>query len=125
MVARRILVVCSGNTCRSPMAAALLQRLRGHAVEVESAGIDSGEGLPATKEAVSVMKDMGIDISRHHSRDIANVDLAGFDFFLAMTTTIAEQLRQSGVDVAKIKQMNVSDPYHKGIDVYRSTANDI
>jgi protein-tyrosine-phosphatase len=92
---------------------------------VESAGIDTGEGLPATKEAVAVMRQMGIGISGHHSRDIANLDLARFDIVLAMTPTIAKQLRDAGVDIARIKQMNISDPYRRGIDVYRSIANDI
>ena len=125
MVSQRVLVVCCGNTCRSPMAAALLQRLLGGAVKVQSAGIDSGEGIPPTKDAVSVMRELGVDISGHRSRDIANLDLTEFDLVLAMTPSIADHLREAGVEASRIKQLKVPDPYGKGINVYRSTANEI
>jgi protein-tyrosine-phosphatase len=71
------------------------------------------------------MKEMGIDISTHRSCDIASLNLAEFDVVLAMTRSVAQRLREAGVEAAKIKQMNVSDPYRKGIDVYRSTAKEI
>lgn len=47
------------------MAAALLHRLLGEAAKVQSAGIDAGDGIPPTKDAVSVMEELGIDISAH------------------------------------------------------------
>jgi protein-tyrosine-phosphatase len=71
------------------------------------------------------MKELGIDISAHRSRDISSLDLTEFNIVVAMTTSIAEQLRKAGVEGTRIKQMEVSDPYHRGIDVYRSTANEI
>lgn len=107
------------------MAAALLRRLVGGKVEVQSAGTDAGNGLPPTKESVSVMKELGIDIGAHRSRDIADLDLTEFDLVLALTPSIAEDLRNLGADPARIKQLKVADPYGKGIDVYRSTAAEI
>ena len=107
------------------MAAALLHRLLGEAAKVQSAGIDAGDGIPPTKDAVSVMEELGIDISAHRSRDIANLDLTEFDLVLAMTPLIAGQLREAGVEAIRIKQLKVDDPYCKGIDVYRSTAKEI
>jgi protein-tyrosine-phosphatase len=107
------------------MAAALLQRLLGEAARVESAGIDTGEGLRPTKEAVSVMKELGVDVSAHRSRNAESLDLKKFDRVLAMTPAISNQLREAGVDVARITQLNVSDPYCKGTDVYREAAKEI
>lgn len=81
-----ILVLCTGNTCRSPMAQALLGRrlaALGCAAAVHSAGI-LGAGEPARREAVSVMAGYGIDISTHHSRRVTAEDLDRADLTLAM-----------------------------------------
>lgn len=58
----KIICVCTGNTCRSPMAAALLQRLLPGA-EVSSAGLYAEEGMPASRHALLAMDEMGLDIS--------------------------------------------------------------
>jgi protein-tyrosine phosphatase len=67
-----ILVVCTGNICRSPMAAALLQhRLAAYEVDatVESAGLVT-DGQPASEHACSVLTEMGMDLSTHRSRRV-------------------------------------------------------
>ena len=106
------------------MAEALLSQLI-DAVEVQSAGIEATDGLPPTKHAVSAMKELGFDIGAHRSRDIDNLDLAKFDLIVAMTPSIAEWLRKAGVDPGRIAQLDVSDPYSEGLDVYRSAAKQI
>jgi protein-tyrosine phosphatase len=65
-----VLFVCTGNQCRSPMAAALLRAgLEGHdaTLRVESAGLVS-EGTPPPREVVDVMWAVGVDLSGHRSR---------------------------------------------------------
>ena len=84
--AASIVVLCTANVCRSPMAAALLaQRLAalGVAVPVRSAGmISSGE--PPHPEVISVMASYGIEIASHRSRIVCAADLASAGLVLAM-----------------------------------------
>ena len=68
-----ILVVCTGNVCRSPMAegflrAALAERLGGDAPPVRSAGTAGWEGSGATREAIEAARERGIDIGTHLAR---------------------------------------------------------
>jgi protein-tyrosine-phosphatase len=83
----RVLTVCTGNTCRSPMAAAILDRRLAEAgteATVASAGTLGWRGRAATAHAVAVMEEMGLDISAHRSRRIDAGDL-DVDLVLAMT----------------------------------------
>ena len=82
-----LLVVCSANICRSPMAEALVREAvmsRGHRVEVRSGGVLGIEGRAADPKAVSVMEELGLDISRHQSRGITEEDIRWADFILVM-----------------------------------------
>ena len=69
---RRILVVCVGNICRSPMAEALLKSaLRGQdGFTVKSAGLGALVGHPADDHALELMEEMGEDVSGHRARQI-------------------------------------------------------
>jgi protein-tyrosine phosphatase len=107
------------------MAQGLVRHLLGSECVVESAGMEAAEGLPAMKDAISVMREHGIDISSHQSRGIEELDLASFDVVVAMTPFIAWRLREMGVDCDRIAQLDVADPYGKGIEVYRLTAQEI
>jgi len=81
-----IVVLCTANVCRSPMAAALLTRrlaALGVTVPVRSAGM-SGGGDPPHPEVISVMGSYGIQISSHRSRVVGAADLASAALVLAM-----------------------------------------
>ena len=83
----RALVVCTGNTCRSPMGEAILrERLTSAGIDaaVASAGTLGWSQRPASKHAVTVMAEMGLDIGGHVSRRIASGDL-DVDLVVAMT----------------------------------------
>ena len=84
----RILCVCLGNICRSPLAEGLLQRAADQAGlhwQVDSAGTAGWhEGAPPHRESIAVAKDRGLDISRQRSRPVRDGDFDFFDLMLAM-----------------------------------------
>jgi protein-tyrosine phosphatase len=84
-----ILVVCSGNLCRSPFAEGVLrrmltERLGASAPSVSSVGTIARDGEPATREAIAVASEHGIDASSHAARRLARDHLAEADLVLAM-----------------------------------------
>jgi protein-tyrosine-phosphatase len=89
---QKILFVCSGNQCRSPMAEGILKdmvardgRLRLAGIEVQSAGTLYFGGASATANAIKVMLDQGIDISQHRSQPITAELCEWADTILVMT----------------------------------------
>jgi protein-tyrosine phosphatase len=82
---RRILVVCLGNICRSPMAEYLLRRqLAGRDVTVESAGIAATNGARIDSIALAVLSGHGIDADAHEARRLEKSMLDAADLVLVM-----------------------------------------
>jgi len=88
----RVLVVCRGNICRSPFAAAYLAE-RLPKLEVHSSGLAAGEAAPADATAVRAAARFGHDISGHRSRPLAPADLDQPDLVLAMEAVQAVDFR--------------------------------
>ncbi len=83
----RVLVLCSANQCRSPLAGAFLQRAvdrRGLAVDVRTAGVHAVAGRPATPGTVAAARTLGVDLRDHESRALDPALLAGADLVLGM-----------------------------------------
>ena len=85
----RVLFVCDGNICRSPMAAAYFrQRVASEGLShvlVDSAGMLGIEGAPAAPLTVEVARDAGLDLTRHRSRGFTREDAHTADLVLTMT----------------------------------------
>ena len=111
-----VLFVCSGNICRSPLAAALFEKkLRALGIDdvfVESAGTMDLEGRGASRSALEVAADNGLDLSHHVSRQVNRSMLEGVDIIVAMTKAHAEYIAAilSGVEKKTIV-LDVPDPY--------------
>ncbi len=85
---KKILVLCTGNSCRSQMAHGYLKKIGGDKVEVKSAGIEA-HGL--NPRAVEVMGEVGIDISGHTSNTIEEYSNETFDYVLTVCDNAKER----------------------------------
>jgi protein-tyrosine-phosphatase len=93
-----VLFVCTGNTCRSPMAEGILKKMLEDqgvsAVGVSSAGICGLDNIPATPFAIQVARDRNVDISRHLSRQLTKKILDETDLVLAMAQEHLDFIRR-------------------------------
>lgn len=85
---KRVLVLCTGNSARSQMAEGLLRHDAGDRFAVESAGVAPTRLRP---EAISVMNEIGIDISRHRSKSVDEFAGEQFDYVI----TVCDNARES------------------------------
>ncbi|MFH2063107.1 MAG: hypothetical protein ABIJ46_03035 [bacterium] len=139
-IPNRILCVCMGNTCRSPIMAALLKHefdACGLNIVVESAGLDEEEGKPASPDAVTEMAKRGLDISSHRNRLLDNAEPNRFDRILCanqeVVTVITNFYPQHMPGVVPMDRLEVvdadrggiADPFEKGPKAYAACTKQI
>lgn len=136
-----VLMVCSGNTCRSPMAEALMRRMLADRMQcpeeelpdrgyhVESAGTGAMFGAQASPGAVAAMRARGIDIAGHRSTPLTVEQVNRADVVLTMTGAHAETVRAMAPHaqerVHRIDDTDITDPVGGGDDEYGRCAERI
>lgn len=115
-----IIFVCTGNTCRSPMAEYYLKSKKLNNVAVISRGFSCGE--PANQNSVAAMREINIDISNHISRCITNEDVLSADKIICMTDSHKQALLSYGVNENKLLVLSggIPDPYGADLDTYKN-----
>lgn len=135
---RRILFVCTGNVCRSPMAEYLMRHYLGGdpRYDVESAGICAVDGAPASVHAMEVLSAKGVDLTPHRSRLATGEIVGSADMIVVMTRNHAREIRsrfpRAGDRVFTLKSFSagsreedVDDPIGESREFYAETCRDI
>lgn len=139
---RRILFVCTGNTCRSPMAEGLARvelaqrlgcepdRLAESGFEVASAGVSAAPGAPATPEAVQAAAEYGADLTGHRSQGATAELINSADLIFCMTdqhrTALLHLVPTAAQRTLLLSETGaIADPIGAGVDQYRRTAESI
>ncbi len=136
---KKILLVCTGNICRSPLAAALMQRALGErgaeGIEVSSAGTGAWDGAPVSEGAYLVGLEQGLDLSAHRARLLTRDLVEQSDLILTMArhhrarvdelggegrVFVLGEYAGRGGDAAE-----VSDPFGGDLAVYRDTCAEL
>ncbi len=142
LLRRKIVFVCTGNTCRSPMAAGIAKKmlsdqlgvavssLRGRGVQILSAGLFASGGSGATPEAVSAARFFEANISHHRSRKLTGEMVGSSDMIFCMTGFHVEEVRRMFPSAAEKVCLlddgtDIPDPIGGGPKVYRKTARQI
>ena len=127
-VCERLLVVCVGNICRSPVAAALLRDVM-PAAEIRSAGLAAVQGAGVFALAARVAEEQGLQLPEHNARRLTLADCQWADMILVMERNhlrivhdMAPYCRgKTFLLGAACGDLEIPDPYGKGIESFRAT----
>ena len=124
---KRVLILCTGNSARSQMAEGLLRNLAGDRFEAESAGVAPTHVRP---EAITVMRELGIDISQHRSKSVDEFLGQQFDYVITVCDNANEQCPVFPANTKRI-HWSFEDPAeakgdeHSRLAVFRKVRDEI
>jgi protein-tyrosine-phosphatase len=132
----KILFVCTGNTCRSSMAAGLATELvkrlnKDKEIEILSAGTMAWPGSPAAEQAIETLAEKNIDIKDHQAAMLTKELVAAADLILTMTASHSDQVLQIAAEAAdKVytlgqyaeEEGDIPDPFGQPVAVYQACA---
>ena len=135
------LLVCTGNTCRSPMAEGIFRKYLAEKLQctvdhldrigykVYSAGVIDVSGIPASPEAIAACAAKGVDIKAHKSRVLSRQLIDGSDFIFVMTEMHRERVIGLSPEVADkcvlLAEKEIPDPIGQPQQVYNACAEQI
>lgn len=128
---KKLVFVCTGNTCRSPMAEGLFRRYLAGTVktddwEITSAGLLADRHSSASSYAVKAAAELGCDISAHKSKPMTDALAFSATLLVAMTASHAAELRRmfpfAAEKVRTFCDRDISDPFGGSLDEYRVCA---
>lgn len=135
---KRLLYVCTGNTCRSPLAKVLTEEqltLVGESGwSVDSAGLVTRDGLPASSGAAAAAEEAGLDLTNHRSKQLTPEMATSAELVLVMTRNhkkaILDHTPHLAGKVFTIKEFvgeagDVSDPFGGSLSCYRQTTEEL
>lgn len=132
----RVLFVCTGNTCRSPMAEGLARKIFGMDIKVESAGLAAWEGDSASSQAIEALREKGIDLTSHQARQVSPEIIEKADWIIPMTADqekrlltmfpeFAPKIKRLGAWNTQVEDYDILDPWGGTVEVYRNSVKDI
>lgn len=133
---KKIIFVCTGNTCRSPMAEAIAKDIfskRKINIEVISRGIAVYFPSEASENSIEALKKYNLDLSNHKAKQIEQTDIDSSSLILTMTNQHKAFIKKldDSINVFTLKEYikaggnDISDPYGKDISDYQNCADEI